>query len=105
MTTDRQKRIASLRRLADLLEQCPDLPCPADVFISLREGGDEQAVETLVAAEEQLAARGIKVRREPRTHTEKQHAISFDLGGCGFTYDAFRVFKDSRVTAVPKAVA
>ena len=90
---NRPERIAALRRFADLLEACPDLPCPDDAFISLRDGDDDTAVKQLQAAEEQLAASGITVRREsPLNH--RQHAIAFDIDG--FTYDAFRILTDSR---------
>lgn len=92
----RADRIAALRRLADLLEECPELPCPDDAWISLRNGGDESAVERLQAAEKQLTERGVKVHREAPTNAGRQHSIRFDLDG--FTYDAFRIFRDSRAT-------
>lgn len=94
---NRTERIAALRQFADLLEQCPDLPCPDDAFISLRDGDDDTAVNQLHAAEEQLAACGITVRREPSLIRGRQHLIAFDIGD--FTYETFRVFTDSRVAA------
>lgn len=92
----RTDRIAAIRRLADLLEQCPDLPCPTSVFVSLRDGDDETAVERLRAAEEQIATRGVEVRRESPSLSGSQHAMWFLIDG--LTYDASRLFRDTRAT-------
>lgn len=99
----RATRIAAIRKLADVLEQCPDLPCPEDAFISLRDGTDDTSIEQLQAAEQQLTACGFRVRRESPSSSRRQYWVGFDLDG--FTYDAFRVYTDPRAATTEEAAA
>lgn len=85
----RAGNIAALRRLVDLLEQCPNLPCPGDVFISVQGDNDTAAIEQMQTAEQQLAAAGVKARRESPLNQRQHHLIAFNLGD--FVYEAFRI--------------